>query len=209
MQRLRRRDGQHAGAGAEVEHAPRPVRSSAHGRAAAGSRGWCRDGRCRRPAPPRSRWRACSAATRSRSWLPCTTKRPAGTGTRSSRLALTQSLASTVSKTSVSAISFPAAVATSSRSQCLIGRLGKMQRDVPASVRPLEGGDRRVAVEKDLREHIDDALGRGLGADRKAGAMGGRKLHSRVPSVQFLELLFPIFRITCRFRVNLTAGCIP
>ena len=32
---------------------------SAHGRAAAGSRAWCRDGRCRTPAPPRSRCRAC------------------------------------------------------------------------------------------------------------------------------------------------------
>ena len=31
---------------------------------------------------------------------------------------------------------------------CLIGRLGEMERDVPLSVRPLEGGDRRIAVEK-------------------------------------------------------------
>ena len=115
VQRLRRGDREHAGAGAEIEHAPRPVAPSAHDRAAAGSRAWCRDGRCRTPAPPRSRCRACWAATWSRSCWPCTTKRPAGTGTRSSRLALTQSLASTVSKTMACATSSPAALATSSR----------------------------------------------------------------------------------------------
>ena len=61
VQRLGGGDRQHAGAGAEIEHAPRPMRISGRDRAAAGSRAWCRDGRCRRRAPPRSRCRACSA----------------------------------------------------------------------------------------------------------------------------------------------------
>src|SRR5262245_45945842 len=63
--------------------------------------------------------------TRSRSCAPCTTKRPAGTGTRSSRLALTQSLASTVSNESVFAISAFAALLTSSRNCAWSGASAK------------------------------------------------------------------------------------
>jgi hypothetical protein len=40
------------------------------------------------------------------------------------------------------------------------------------SVRPLEGGDRRITLEKDLCEHVDDAPGSSLVGKRKAGAMG-------------------------------------
>src|SRR5882724_3125264 len=88
--------------------------------------------------------------TRARSCAPCTTKRPAGTGTRSSRLALTQSLASTVSKAMVPAIS-----------------------SLPASVRPLERRDRRLALEEDVGEHVDHALGGVFVADREMRAVGG------------------------------------
>src|SRR3954447_3708340 len=63
--------------------------------------------------------------TRARSCAPCTTKRPAGSGTRSSRLALTQSLASTLSKTSVAAISRLAALVTSSRNRLWSGASAK------------------------------------------------------------------------------------
>ena len=64
-ERLGGRDGEHAGAGADVEHAPRAPRSWQSSPAPAGSRASCRDGRCRRRAPPRSRCR-CGSARSSR-----------------------------------------------------------------------------------------------------------------------------------------------
>ena len=48
-----------------------------------------------------------------------------------------------------------------------------MHGDVPASVRPLERGDRGLALEEDFGQHIDDALGGVFVADGKAGAVGG------------------------------------
>ena len=51
--------------------------------------------------------------------------------------------------------------------QRLVRRLGKMHRDIPAPVRPLERRHRRLALEKDLGQQIDHALGGMLVADRK------------------------------------------
>src|SRR5689334_22819983 len=84
-----------------------------------------------------------------------------------------------------------------------------MERDVPLSVRPLERRDRRVALEKHLGEHVDDAPRVGLAADRKAGAMGWRRLHSGFRWLQFLELLSAIFRESCGSRVNRVEGRAP
>ena len=151
VQRLRRGDRQHAGAGAEIEHAPRAAAPSARDRAAAGSRAWCRDGRCRTPAPPRSRCRACWAApVRGHAGRARRSARR-GTGTRSSRLALTQSLASTVSKTMVSRDILAGGAGHQLAHQRLVRRLGKMHGDVPAPVRPLERGDRGLALEENSR----------------------------------------------------------
>ncbi|KXI55258.1 UNVERIFIED_CONTAM: hypothetical protein ACS92_01315 [Bacillus cereus] len=52
-----------------------------------------------------------------------------------------------------------------------------MQRHVPLAVGPLEGGNGCIAVEENLGEDVDDRPGGGLGADREAGAVGGRSLH--------------------------------
>src|SRR3569833_3481394 len=46
--------------------------------------------------------------------------------------------------------------------QRLIRLIGEMQGDVPASVRPLERGHRRVTLEEDLGQNVDDLSGRGL-----------------------------------------------
>jgi len=58
--------------------------------------------------------------------------------------------------------------------QRLIGRIGKMHRDVPAPVRPLERGDRGLVIKKNFGQDVDDTFGSGFVPDRKAGAMGGR-----------------------------------
>ena len=85
---------------------------------------------------------------------------------------MTQSLASTVSKTMVCAMSVAGRTGHEFAHQRLVRRLGKMHGDVPAPVRPLERSDRRLALEEDFGEHVDNALGRVLVADRKAGAVG-------------------------------------
>ena len=59
--------------------------------------------------------------------------------------------------------------------QRLVRRLGKMHGDVPAPVRPLERRHRRLALEEDLGQHIDHALGGVLVANGKTGAVGGRR----------------------------------
>ena len=56
----------------------------------------------------------------------------------------------------------------------LIRRLGKMQGDIPAPVRPLEGRNRRFSLEEDLGEDVDDAARRLLVRYREADAVGGR-----------------------------------
>ena len=43
--------------------------------------------------------------------------------------------------------------------QRLIGRLGKMHRDVPSAIRPLERGDRGLDSKKNFGQCIDDAFG--------------------------------------------------
>src|SRR5215831_3473612 len=63
--------------------------------------------------------------TVARSCAPCTMKRPAGTGTRSARLALTQSLAPMISKDIEAATSAPAAFVTSSRRSAWSGASAK------------------------------------------------------------------------------------
>ena len=88
-------------------------------------------------------------------------------------MALTQSLASTVSKMMSCAHLVAGGEADEFADRRLIGRLGEMHRDVPASVRPLERGDRGLALEKALGQEIDDALGGRLAADGKGGAVGG------------------------------------
>ena len=70
-----------------------------------------------------------------------------------------------------SAISAPAALADEFAHQRLIGRLGKMHRDVPSAVRPLERGDRGLALEKNFGQDIDDTFGGVLVTDCKAGAV--------------------------------------
>ena len=150
VQRLRSRDRQHAGAGAEIEHAARAAgfqdmveqqQAAARGAVVAGA-----EGERRLDLDGELVGRHAIAVM-----LPWTTKRPAGTGTRSSRLALTQSLASIVSKAMVSAISFPGRVGNQFAHQRLVRRVGKMQRDVPVSVRPLERGDRGIVLQRTPR----------------------------------------------------------
>ena len=146
VQRLRGGDRQHAGAGAEIEHAARPPRlqhlieqqqAAARGAVMAGAE---RQRRLDFDADLVGRHVA-------RSCWPCTTKRPAGTGTRSSRLALTQSLASTVRNDALARFPSPAA-RPRVRAPAPVRRLGEMHRDVPAAVRPLERGDRGLAFKK-------------------------------------------------------------
>ena len=173
VQRLGGGDRQHAGAGAEIEHAPRLAVPSGHDRAATGSRAWCRDGRCRTPAPPRSRCRACLAARgRGRGRRARRNARP-GPGTRSSRLALTQSLASTVSNAMVLAISAARGAGNQFPHHRLVGGFREMQGDIPAPVRPLECRDRGLALEENLGEDVDHAFGGLFVANGKAGAVGG------------------------------------
>ena len=62
--------------------------------------------------------------------------------------------------------------------QRLVRRVGKMHGDIPAPVRPLEGGDRgRVfqerALGEGLGEDVDHAFGGLFAADRNAGTVGG------------------------------------
>ena len=57
--------------------------------------------------------------------------------------------------------------------QRLIRRVGKMHGDVPAPVRPFERGDGGLALEKDFGKHVDDVPGGVFVADREAGAVGG------------------------------------
>ena len=55
----------------------------------------------------------------------------------------------------------------------LIRRLGKMHGDVPAPAGPLERGDRGLALEKALGQEIDHALGGCSSPMAKARAVGG------------------------------------
>src|SRR5262249_39038784 len=63
--------------------------------------------------------------TRARSWAPCTKKRPASTGARPSRLALTQSFPCTELKARALAASDPAANATIARTAASFGQSRK------------------------------------------------------------------------------------
>ena len=67
----------------------------------------------------------------------------------------------------VPAISSPAAMADEFAHQRLIRRFGEMHGDVPASVRPLERGERGLALEEDFGQEIDDALCGLFVADRQ------------------------------------------
>ena len=58
--------------------------------------------------------------------------------------------------------------------QRLVGRIGKMRGDVPDPIRPLERGDRGLPFKKYFSQDIDGAFGGGFVPDRKAGAVGGR-----------------------------------
>ena len=86
---------------------------------------------------------------------------------------MTQSLASTVSKAMCVCDLLAGRIGHEFAQQRLIRRFGKMHGDVPASVRPLERGERGLVLEEDLGQHIDDALGGAFVADGKAGAVGG------------------------------------
>ena len=55
--------------------------------------------------------------------------------------------------------------------QRLIGRLGKMHRDVPSAIRPFERGDRGLAFKENFGQCIDDAFGGVLVTDGEAGAV--------------------------------------
>ena len=204
VQRLRRRDGEHAGAGADVEHgglsilrrAARAERtgcaalaassSSRCGRARAGSRAWCRDGRCRRRAPPRSGCRCGCARTPARSCAPCTTKRPASTGASPSRLLRTQSVGASVSNASACAAAAPATDAISARTAASSGRSRKWMREGPASVRFLEGRSGDLFGIDALGQRIGDFLGAGgIGrepCDHGGGGDGRRLKHGSVSS---------------------------
>ena len=70
-----------------------------------------------------------------------------------------------------SAISAPAAIGHEFADQRLIGRLGKMHRDVPSAIRPFERGDRGLALKKNFGQDIDDAFGGVLVTDGKADAV--------------------------------------
>jgi hypothetical protein len=48
-----------------------------------------------------------------------------------------------------------------------------MQRNAPAPVRPLEGGDRGVALEDDFGQDIDGLFGRLFVCEGKARTVGG------------------------------------
>ena len=57
--------------------------------------------------------------------------------------------------------------------QRLIGRIGKMHRDVPAAIRPFERSDRGLAFKKNFgQEHRRRAVAAVFVADRKTGAVG-------------------------------------
>ena len=121
----------------------RAAASPAH-RAPAGSRAWCRDGRCRRRAPPRSRcrwhWpaRARGHARRARrSGRRAPARKPA-------RLCATQSVSATGSKMSAFAASSPATQRDQRAHRRLVGRLAEMDRHLPPAAVALEGGADRV-----------------------------------------------------------------
>ena len=52
--------------------------------------------------------------------------------------------------------------------QRLIGRLGKMHRDIPSAIRPFERGDRGLTLKKNFGQGVDDTFGCVLVADGKA-----------------------------------------
>ncbi len=56
--------------------------------------------------------------------------------------------------------------------QRLVRRIGKMRGDFPAPVRPLERGNRRLALEEYLGQRVDQPPGGLLVGKREAGAMG-------------------------------------
>ena len=123
-QRLRRGDREHAGAGADIEDTPRPSpltirvereQAAAGGAVMAGAEG---ERRLDLDADAVRR-------TRARSCAPCTTKRPASTGLRPSRLLRTQSVGASVSNANARAASAPAADSTRARTAASSGRSRK------------------------------------------------------------------------------------
>ena len=124
--------------------------------------------------------------TLARSCAPCTTKRPASTGVSPSRLALTQSLAASVSKASAFAASAPGRERDQRAHRGLVRRIEEMDRDRPAAA-GFVGGDHGLRRVEDLRQPVEQIAGgvrrAGLkpGHDRRAGSrisgVGGRDRH--------------------------------
>ena len=181
VQRLRRSNGEHAGAGAEIEHAPRIMRlqhlieqqqAAAGGAVMAGAE--CQRrldldaelvGRHQQPVvaavhdetPGADRHQIFKARLDPVLGL----DRVEGDRPRHLR---------------------PGRIADQPADPRLIGWFGEMHGDIPAPVRPLERGDRGLALEEALGEPIDQTSCGRFAADRKTravGAGGGNRGHHR------------------------------
>ena len=109
-----------------------------------------------------------------RSCRPCTMKRPARTGTSSSSVALTQSLASTISKAMPCASSSPAARPTSSRIEGSSGGSAKCRDTSQRPSGPLERRDSQPGPRKSSRSANRPRALRFTHCDGKGRAVGVR-----------------------------------
>ena len=134
--------------------------------------------------------------TRSRSCAPCTTKRPAATGARPSRLARTQSCAASGSKVQRVRGRRAGGERHQRPHRGLVGRLAKMHGERPAAVRLLDGRRRHLGGVEALGERIADGLRRGsLGGEPRdhAGGAGAEAAQALLKSF----CSSPTFTATC------------
>ena len=137
-------------------------------RAPAGSRAWCRDGRCRTRSRPRSRCR-CNGSARGRGRA--RRARRSGrrvTGRSPIRLSFTQSRGATRSMPACSPADRRRPARSSRASSPRSGRVAEMHVDLPASVRPREGRADGLGRIEALGQEVGDAARRASSAMSRA-----------------------------------------